>query len=266
MSLDPKVEAAKLAKMYKEDPRQATFNLLVTSESGMGKTFMMRTARKPVHIDSFDPGGTKGLRDWIKKGEVIPDTQYENEDPMKPTAFASWKANFEARERGGYFDHIGTYVLDSATTWSDAIMNNILKLAGIPGQSPRYTKDWTPQKIEIRNYIKRMLNLPCDFVLNGHLKMNTDGEESVKFRFMTTGQGMLTIPLLFDELYVLSTKETASGVTFRLLTKPTGKYLARSRLAADGIFDTYETPDIKHLLKKAGLPTDDKPLLTGGAE
>ena len=75
---------------------------------------------------------------------------------------------------------------------------------------------------------------------------------------MTTGQGMITIPLMFDEIYVTAPKEMSSGIEYRLLTKSTGTFLARSRLSADGLLDTYEKADIKHILKKAGMPYQDK--------
>lgn len=260
MPLDIKTEINKIKEFYANDPKQSTFNLLLVGESGSGKTFMSRTARKPVHIDSFDVGGTKCVRKWIEKGEIIADTRWESEDPLKPSEFKSWKKEFEYRLTSGYFNHFGTYWLSSGTSWSDAIMNYVLAKAGIAGEAPRFTKDYTPQKVMIRNYISKMLNLPCDFIFEGHLKLVEDPDKGTVFRFMTTGQGMITIPLMFDEIYVTAPKETSSGIEYRLLTKSTGTYLARSRLAADGLLDTYERADIKHILKKVGMPYKDKAL------
>jgi hypothetical protein len=140
-------------------------------------------------------------------------------------------------------------------------MNWILQKVGIAGQAPRWAHDYVPQKMEIRNYIRKMLDLPCDFIATGHLELHTDIDGGMKLRFMTTGKGAVLIPILFDEVYVLLTKGKASGVTYNLLTKPTNEYLARSRLAKDGLLEILEKPDIKHLLKKAGLPVQDKPKL-----
>lgn len=262
--MDDKVkeEFARLQEAYANDTRQQSFNLLLLGESGTGKTFIARTARKPVHIDSFDPGGTKGLRKQIAAGEVIVDTRYEGEDPMAPSVYGEWKKNFLARVRMGYFNHIGTYMLDSSTTWSEAIMNQILKEAKIPGEAPRFTKDYTPQKIEIRNRVRQMLDLPCDFILTGHLKIIEDqvtGQPT--YRFLTTGQGAVIIPLLFDELWVMDPRKSPEGVAYRVLTKSTGTHVARSRLASDGLLAQYEDPDLKAMLKKVGLPANDKPLL-----
>jgi hypothetical protein len=261
MPIDIEAEAKKLREMYLSDERQKTFNFLVLGEMGVGKTFLLRTAVKPVHIDSWDPGGTKALEEYVRAGKIIVDSEYEGEDPKEPKMFNEWKRNFEHRHNGGYFEKIGTYAIDSSTMWSEGIMNYFLKKAGIAGQPPRFTKDYTPQKIEIRNYIRRMLDLPCHFAVTGHLELHKDMEDQLKFRYMTTGKGTVMLPLLFDEVYVLNTKETQGDVKYRLLTRTTDRYSARSRLAKDGKLDTYEDPDIKKLMKKAGLKVEDKPLI-----
>lgn len=275
MPLDISAEISKLRQLYKEDEKQTSSNILLLGELGSGKTTIARTARLPVHIDSFDPGGTKGLRQpdvivngktvrmpSIETGEIIADTRWEQEDPKKPTAYGEWRRAFDVRAREGYFEHFGTYILDSSTMWSEAIMNDILRAAGIPGEAPRFTKDYGPQKNEIRNYVRKMLNLPCDFILTGHLKAITDeGTGQTIFRFMTTGQGMIIIPTMFDEVWIADPKKVSSGIEYRVLLQSTGQHLARSRLAATGRLSIYEPADLRHIFKKAGVPCEDKPLL-----
>jgi len=259
--LEIKKSIEEIKKRYAEDPRQQAFNALILGEHGSGKTFLLRTARKPVHIDSFDPGGSKGLRDYIEKGEIVVDARWEAEDPLKPFAYDEWRRVMEDRIRMGYFDHFGTYCLDGSTTWSEAIMNKILKRAGIAGDPPRWAKDYVPQKIEIRNWLKRCLALPCDFILTGHLEGYPDDVTGgMSYRFMTTGKGTITIPLNFDEIYVMSPRETSKGVEYRILTEATGRDVARSRLSKGGKLGIYEKPDLKEILKKAGMSTEDKPL------
>lgn len=262
-TLSPEImkELQAVKEHYEHDERQNSFNLLLLGESGSGKTFISRTARGPVHIDSFDPGGTKGLLPEIAEGRVIVDSRYECDDPKSPKAFELWKKTMQARIRMGYFNHLGTYILDSATTWSDAIMNQILKNAGIAGQAPRFTHDYGPQKIEIRNWLQLMLNLPCDFIMTGHLEAQKDEVTgAVKYRFLTTGKGDVTIPLLFDEIYIaLAAQKGMQKVEYKLLTQKNGAYNAATRIGRDK-FETFEEPDIKALLKKAGRPHQDKPL------
>lgn len=262
MALDVRADAEKLRTMYMEDPRQSTFNALITGETGTGKSYLLRTCRFPAHVDSFDPGGTKGLRKWIKKGDIIADTRYEVEDPLKPTAFNLWNTIFKQRLMDGYFDHLGTYMLDSSTFLAEAIMNWVLKKAGLAGNPPRWAHDYEPQKYQIRNHLNILTSLPCDFIMTGHLEGHKDEVTgTMNYRYMTVGKGTVLFPLKFDEIYVMVPKETSKGVEYRLMTQSTGTYVAASRIGSGGVFDQYEKPDIKALLKKAGYPCEDKPSL-----
>ena len=254
-------EAAEITKMYQNDPRQDTFNLLLCGETGTGKSFLATTCPWPVHMDVFDPGGVKHLKPEISAGHIIP-AIYEGDDPFRPDRFSKWEKDMKRRIGMGYFDHIATYFLDSATTWSTAIMNEILKRAGIPGEAPRFTQDYTPQKTKIVNWLKVLLNLPCNVIVTGHLEGSKDDVTgSISYRFMTTGKGEVTIPLEFDEIWVADTKKTSKGVEYRLITARTGPYLASTRIGR-GKFDTFEKPDITYLLKKAGREANNKSLLT----
>ena len=255
------VEVEKLQTMYREAARSVRSNILVLGESGTGKSFLLHTARKPIHYDCFDPGGTKNLIDLIKKGELVPDIRWEEEDPLAPTVFRDWEKETKERIRSGYFNSFGTYCLDSSSSWTDSIMNQILKSEGVAGQPPRWAKDYVPQKIKIQNWIKILMKLPCDFILTGHLEGSKDDVTGkMSYRYMVTGKASVTIPLLFDEIYVMDPKTTSSGVEYRILTQSNGTYLARSRMAKKGLLNTYEKPDIKAMLRKCGFPTEDKPL------
>ena len=246
-------EFKRLRASYEEQSDKKNFSALVLGESGSGKSFLARTARGPVHVDSFDPGTGRGLRDCVTSGHIIIDSSFEDEDPMKPTQFALWEKTMERRIKEGYFNFIGTYVLDSSTTWSSAIMNEILRRAGIPGQNPRFTHDYGPQKATINNWLRRLLTLPCDFILTGHLELVKDEVSGkVSWRYMTAGKGSVTIPLLFDEIWVMEPKDSSKGVEYRILTQSAGGHLARSRMAQDGLLSKHEPADIKAALKKAG--------------
>jgi hypothetical protein len=272
MAYDFTNELQKVRDYYTGDPLQQRFSALVTGETNSGKTYLLRTARKPIHIDSFDPGGTKCLLDLIEKGDVIADTQWEADDPFSPDKFAKWMKAIDVRFQIGYFDHFGTYCLDSATTWGDAVMAYGMASKGRAGEAPQHRHDYMPQKVYMVNYIKKLMRLPCDFILTGHLKENRKviyidtktgvAREEVNFRFYTTGQAVVTIPLLFDEIYVIIGEDGRGQAPKRkMLIDSLGTYVARSRLKGNGKLEPTEEPDIKKLLKKAGLKWEDKPKL-----
>lgn len=269
MAYSIKDELTRVKKFYDEDKMQKRFSAIITGETNSGKTYLLRTARKPIHIDSFDPGGTKCLNNLIKSGDVIADTRWETEDPFNPTIYNEWKKANELRLRIGYFEQFGTYCIDSLTTFAQAAMNSQLALKNRAGEAPQHRRDYNPQKVEIENRIRRLMNIPCDFIITGHLREmrdlksidNSTGikNEEVRYRLYITGQAVVTIPLLFDEIYVLKGK--GDNPKRYLLTDSLGEYLARSRLKGGGNIKGIEEPDIKKLLEKAGLDWKDKPKL-----
>jgi hypothetical protein len=269
MAYDKLAELKKVRGFYSGDKMQKRFSAIVTGETNSGKTFILRTARMPVHIDSFDPGGTKCLKDFIDKGDIVADTRWETEDPFNPKAYAEWKRATELRLQIGYFEQFGTYCIDSLTTLGQAAMNFQLNLKNRAGEAPQHRHDYNPQKVEIENQVRRLMNLSCDFILTGHLRENRDLKsvdktsgikyEEVRFRLHITGQAVITIPLLFDELYVIIGK--GNPPRREMLIDSLGEYIARSRLKADGKLKATEEPNIKELLKKSGLEWKDKPKL-----
>jgi len=267
MPYDSKKELLRVREYYANDPLQKRFSAIISGDIGSGKTYLLSTARFPVHIDSFDPGGTKCLKPWIDKGDITADTRWENEDPYNPTVYAEWEKSTELRIQTGYFDLFGTYALD-LSMFNDAVMNYTMKLAGRAGEVPMHRRDYNPTKVKIVNKIKRLMSLKADFFLLAHLRetedtigMTKDGVpiKVEKYRLNITGNALLTIPLQFDELYVLLGKGTP--VKREMLVEAQGKYLARSRLKSNGKLSHTEDPDIKKLLKKIGLPWKDKPKL-----
>jgi hypothetical protein len=160
----------------------------------------------------------------------------------------------------------GTYALD-LSMFSDAVMNYQQNLAGRAGEVPMHRRDYNPQKTIIVNKIKRLMSLKCDFFLLAHLRELEDSSidakgnvvKNYRYRLNITGNAVLTIPLQFDELYVLL--GTGSPIKREMLIESQGKYIARSRLKSLGKLSNKEEPDIKKLLKKIGLDWRDKPKL-----
>ena len=256
--LDVKAEAEKLKQMYEDDPRSKSFNAIIYGGLGTGKTSLLKTCRRPVHVDSFDPGGTKVLED---EKDILVDTRFEVEDPFYPKAIKLWDEEYHRRKRMNYFSYLGTYAIDSATTWMQTAMYEVLKKAGRAGGTP-FQQDWLPQMTMLENAMRDMASLPCDCILICHDDYDKDDATGRMFiGIMVTGKLKRRIPLLFDEIYCAMTKETSKGIEYQLLTRPTGLYQARTRLGKGGELDTYEKPDIKNILRKVGMNTDDRPSL-----
>ena len=146
----PTTKADDVIKMMKEKyaAKDMTQKLqfLIYGPSGSGKTYSLRTAKTPLWIDSFDPGGSTALNDMVADGRAIVVNEYENEDAKHPTAFRLWDENFDKLEKANVFDRIGTYVLDSATTWAQAALNEVMKRAARAGGVPQQN-DWYPQMV-----------------------------------------------------------------------------------------------------------------------
>ena len=262
-TLDIKKELDTLNTLYIEKAQNKTFNALIYGPMGSGKTRLAMTCRAPILIHSFDPGGTKTIRDEIGK-TIFADTRYEQEDPAMPSAFAAWDLEYHRLKKAGLFAGIGTYIIDSATTWSAAAMNVVLKKAGRPGGVP-FQQDYLPAMVMIENAIKDMISLPCDCILLCHEDVDKDEASGKMFVGpLFVGKLKVRVPLLFDEIYMATTKETSNGVSYSLLTRNTGLYRARTRLGSNNRFETYEQPDIKALLAKAGFDTADRALPSAG--
>ncbi len=259
-------EVEELRGMYSTTRK---FNGIIAGVSGCGKTSLARTCVLPVHNDSFCPGGTDSISDMVEAGDVIADVRWEKEDPRDPKVFLEWEKVMDRRIKEGYFEHIGTYMLDEITTLSWAIMNAHLKRVGVRDMIPRTgggkgqgsTNDYVPARIALELWIKRLINLPCNVIINGHLRFVDKEGEASKYVLNAIGQAVDNLPLLFSEFYTMTTTAHSKGIDRQFRTVPSGKYPARSRLSRKGLLQPVEEADIKSIMKKVGLPTEDKPKL-----
>ena len=183
---------------------------------------------------------------------------------MEPFAFEQWKRDMEDKVLSGFFNHIGTYVLDSLTSWQQAILNSLLDKVGFTGTTPIGKRDYLPQRTLIENMVHEILTIPCDVIITAHLTPVNDAETgNTEWVIMTTGMAKYNLPTLFDEIWIMDPEETSGGVEYRILTQNTGSKIARSRLNIDGKIEQYEKPNIKAILKKASEDYSDLPRLLG---
>ena len=259
--LDIAAEFERVRQSYADDASNNTFNCLIQGDSGAGKTFLMKTARKPILYHGFDPGGEKPLREEILNGEVIPDMRFIHESTKNPRAFKLWDAEFTRLYRGDFFEHVGSFVIDSATTWGEAVLNQVQKERVRSFGKPPEIKDYLIQILTMKDYIKTCVSIPCDFYLLCHLQYKENEEGALISALpLITGKFAPYLPLLFDEVYYCDNKARATDTEYRLLTQKNGIYMAKSRFSEGGKIDKYEPADLKAIMKKVGMLRPDLPL------
>ena len=247
------------------------YNFLVYGDYGTGKTSIATTCPTPVFIDSFDPGGTKtlALQPLIESGDIRVENRWEADSWKEPWAFRAWEKEMFARRGEGFFDHIGTYMLDSVTKFAMSMMYEILKL-GDPkgssrvGETPQI-QDYLNQQLTTVDWFGILMSLPCHIIVTGHIGLDKD-EVTGKMEtgLLLWGKLANQVPLCFDEKYVTRTVKTSDGVKHEMLTKNDGYYKAESRMGGSR-FQMVEPPDIRALIRKAGKECQDKPSLFADA-
>lgn len=234
---------------------QETFNILLYGGYGTGKSSTLATARLPIYIFSFDPGGTKlkVLQDLKAKGYAILDTEYEDEDAKNPKAFRAFDSTFQEMKKANAFKLFGTVAIDSLTLFVDAAMNFILQKEGRKGQTPQIQDYYVLQNL-LGQVFREFCNLPCDFILTGHI---TTDKDDVTGRMITSllvpGKNAQRIPVLFDEVILTEMSQDAKKNTiYQVRLVGDQKYRTSTRQFSGDSFSPYEDPDIMALRAKAG--------------
>lgn len=228
-------------------------NILLYGDFGTGKTQALSTAPKPIHIDSFDPGGTKtsALQSLIERGDIIVDNRYERDDWKKPEAYANWRRELRDREREGYFDYIGTYCVDSITRWALSMMYEIMSKGSKivkphPGGTP-VLQDYLLQQFNGASVLNQLMSLPCHVIVTGHITRSKD-EVTGKMEtgLMLAGKFSDQTPLAFDEKYVTRVDSGKHVIQ----TKHDGYFSAESRIGGS-VFKQFEEPNLQKMMRKA---------------
>lgn len=261
-----------------------SYNLLVYGLPGTFKTPLIATARAPILLYQFDPGGVSSIKEHVESGRVIV-VDFTGEDPADPQSFRRWEKMFMQHSRAGLFNHIGTVALDSITTWASSMMLKILKannkpfVAGAVDFNRQKGNNTAPspgmpeygsQLMAVSNYVKLLTELPCDTIITAHAKdVYNEETERVEYIPMLAGQQQTAVALMFNEIYVSTVKRVTEKVDgkdvtrnkFMLRTRPGGGYqVARSRLGREGNrLDEFVEPNIQEILKKFDREWEDLP-------
>lgn len=245
---------AKMTETYLDKGFLSTMNCLLLGSAGSGKTWSAQTAVKPVLIHSFDPGGPRGLKPWIEKGEIFVE-DFSLKDPSNPNEWNNWCRRLVELEQSGVFNTIGTFMIDSLTTWVEAGM---AELSRTRWTKPNEIQDYNVMNLMIKHRVKQINSLPCNTIFTAHIEREVEQATGKVDVTVATYKSMKPyIPTLFDEIYIAEVSMGKNGPKWMFRTKPDGIYKCRTRIGAQ-VFNEFEEPDFKKLLEKAGYPYKDK--------
>lgn len=115
------------------------------------------------------------------------------------------------------FDNIG---FDSFTTFSDMVMDRILKINGRPGQFPQ-RDDWGGQMQTITNVVRTLVSMNKLLLFTAHEEFKQDNETSrMQNIIMLTGRLRVKLPLLFSEMLHMECASTPTEVKYQMQTRP----------------------------------------------
>jgi len=243
---------------------QKTFNILAYGYVGTGKTSLIATARRPIYIYSFDPGGTKlkVLDNLVDSGDAVLDTEYEIEDIKSPSAMRNFDNTHSKMKSNNAYAALGTVAIDSLTMMADAAMNFILKREGRPGTVPQI-QDYLVQQTMLAQIFREFCSLPCDFILTGHIDtMRDEVTGKIITSLLVPGKLSTKVPALFDEVLITElTMDAKKNPVYSVRLVGDAKYKTSTRRFSGEGFEPYEIPDIMRLREKAGYPAEHLPNL-----
>ena len=249
MALDLTSELHKIDHLYDSESQQQTATMLVLGDYGTGKTRLFSTCPGPVLLHTFDPRGAQTLKKWIDTGHIHVDPRFQFSTRTTGDLYSKWLLEMQRLKNGGIFEQLGTFGIDSFSSWSDALLRH-------------FKGAWQDWSEELNRIVYELVALPCNIVLTGHLEIIKDEiTGNTSSHMYTPGRVKYWVPRLFSEVYVLKASTVGQEITYELLTQNNGYYKARTRIGAEGLFKSKEIPDIRALLKKAGFPFEDKSLV-----
>lgn len=195
-------------------PEDLGHNIMLLGYSGSGKTSQILTLPGKTFCYLFDPSALHTLAGHDIDYEMFVPTRLNisaqslkkgrSDIPVKKVdaheVYTRFAADFTDKVESGFFNDYDTVVLDSFTTFSDAVMDRVMHLNGRLGQQPGQD-DWAAQMQTIKSVFRELSSLTCSVVGIGHVEFKQE-EESGKMMnvIILTGQLRTRIPLLFSDI------------------------------------------------------------------
>lgn len=197
----------------------------VLGDYGSGKSVFASTFPTPGYVFDFDKGilGYRGL-----------DFEYDQFD-LSPKGWIKFERILPQIRKKVEAGEYKVVVLDSTTTMTDAAMERALQLD--PKRSEEGGPIWNVHYQIVKNLMEPKLHtimrFPCNIVMNGHWKVETDSKTGaiLKIDPLLTGQLSAKVPGYFDEVYAAFSKNINGKTKYILRLINRGFYKARSRIS-----------------------------------
>ncbi len=207
--------------------------ILLVGSTGSGKTSQFLTLPGKTFVYIFDPSALSTLRGHDITYQIfIPklinlaaqSLSKGKGDPVKPTdapdIYINWETDFEKKNKEKFFDDYDNICFDSFTTFSDMVMDRILKINGRTGQFPQ-RDDWGAQMQTIGNAVRTFAAMNKTLIFTAHDEFKQDDATSrMQNVIMLTGRLRVKMPLLFSEIYHCDCASTAKEIKYQIQTRP----------------------------------------------
>ena len=219
--------------------------VLVYGGAGTGKTRFAGTFPSPVFIDL-----DKGMRSLKSAGIAVDYEDYEGVPRQR--VFDEVLKSITSLSKDPKYD---TIVLDSLTTFAEYAMDSVLFLNKKLGAKPSLP-DYGQQAVKIKETITELRRTGKNVILIAHEQLQKDELSGRIWGLpLVTGKLAHNIGVYFDEIYHSEVTQVKGISKYRLVTRPSGLFNARTRLAIPEYID----PDYSELIKnaqKGGPPTN----------
>jgi len=211
-------------------------NILIFGHTGAGKTtqFLTLPGRKFAYL--FDPNALDSLAGFdVEYEEFLPDKlnlavkslSTEANKKAQPSklktvqSYQNWEKHFETNLESGYFDQFDAILFDSITTFSDMVMDEVLRLNSREGQWPQQD-DYGPQMNAIMKVFRVLTSMGKTIYATGHMELVKDETSGrIVYQPLVTGRLKTKLPLLFSQIFALHAEAGQDKkVNYKLQTKP----------------------------------------------
>jgi len=224
--------------VQKVSERMDWAKLLIYGVPGAGKTYL---AGQAAEVERMSPvlfidieGGTKTIRKLHPNVDVVRvQNVYDKQGRLRASAWKKLQDVYEDLRKGVHYQ---TVVVDSLTEAAKVSMYSVLeeavKTTTNRDRDPDVPemRDWGKSGEQIRRFVRAFRDLNCHVIFTALSSEDKDPQSgSVTVKPALAGKLKDEIPAYLDEVLYLYVKADNKGVERKILTEPTGKYIAKDR-------------------------------------